>query len=175
MSSANRKSRIRCLWWGKWGGALLSVSLLIVFIASSFVQVSVVRSVPGWRGVQNAAVSAGCLWIHLDYFVPDATRADSPYVRGGTPVWEWSASAGEPSLFLWFRSMEYDQNWYGVLHSYKLSIPLWVPLLAVCVPTGWLFWSDHKRKKPGHCPSCGYSLTGNTSGTCPECGAVAVG
>jgi len=28
-------------------------------------------------------------------------------------------------------------------------------------------WS-HQRA--GHCPSCSYDLTGNTSGTCPECG-----
>jgi hypothetical protein len=29
---------------------------------------------------------------------------------------------------------------------------------------------------PGHCVTCGYDLTGNTSGTCPECGtAVAKG
>ena len=24
---------------------------------------------------------------------------------------------------------------------------------------------------PGHCPTCGYNLTGNTSGVCPECGS----
>jgi len=23
---------------------------------------------------------------------------------------------------------------------------------------------------PGHCTACGYDLTGNTSGVCPECG-----
>lgn len=27
------------------------------------------------------------------------------------------------------------------------------------------------RRKSGLCESCGYDLTGNTSGTCPECGA----
>jgi hypothetical protein len=27
-----------------------------------------------------------------------------------------------------------------------------------------------KRNKVGHCPTCGYDITGNTSGTCPECG-----
>jgi hypothetical protein len=25
---------------------------------------------------------------------------------------------------------------------------------------------------PGHCQTCGYSLTGNTSGICPECGTA---
>jgi hypothetical protein len=26
------------------------------------------------------------------------------------------------------------------------------------------------RKAAGECPACGYDLTGNVSGTCPECG-----
>jgi hypothetical protein len=30
-----------------------------------------------------------------------------------------------------------------------------------------------RRPGPGHCPSCGYDLTGNVSGVCPECGAAA--
>lgn len=29
---------------------------------------------------------------------------------------------------------------------------------------------DPYRAEPGHCASCGYNLTGNTSGVCPECG-----
>ena len=29
-------------------------------------------------------------------------------------------------------------------------------------------WREH-----GLCPACGYNLTGNTSGVCPECGAQA--
>ncbi len=28
----------------------------------------------------------------------------------------------------------------------------------------------HRRRKRGLCLACGYNLTGNTSGTCPECG-----
>lgn len=27
-----------------------------------------------------------------------------------------------------------------------------------------------RLSKPGCCPSCGYNLTGNISGVCPECG-----
>ena len=27
-----------------------------------------------------------------------------------------------------------------------------------------------RRPRPGHCRRCGYDLTGNISGTCPECG-----
>jgi hypothetical protein len=27
-----------------------------------------------------------------------------------------------------------------------------------------------RYRKPGHCTRCGYNLTGNVSGVCPECG-----
>lgn len=45
-------------------------------------------------------------------------------------------------------------------------IPLWIPFLlsiAVVIVT---------RRRPlwGHCRKCGYNLTGNESGRCPECG-----
>lgn len=48
-------------------------------------------------------------------------------------------------------------------------LPLWIPFLLVAVPTGVLWWRDLRRTRPGHC-RCGYNLTGNTSGMCPECG-----
>jgi len=31
-----------------------------------------------------------------------------------------------------------------------------------------------KRPQPGHCAQCGYNLTGNVSGICPECGTKIV-
>jgi hypothetical protein len=51
-----------------------------------------------------------------------------------------------------------------------VNIPLWAPLLLAGMPTFW-FWLRGRCKKPGHCQRCGYDLTGNTSGVCPECGA----
>jgi hypothetical protein len=31
-------------------------------------------------------------------------------------------------------------------------------------------WHPARRIPPGHCQKYGYSLTGNVSGVCPECG-----
>ena len=50
------------------------------------------------------------------------------------------------------------------------SIPLWIPFAAVGAPTVVLWFLGRRRPKPGHCRRCGYNLTGNTSGICPECG-----
>lgn len=54
----------------------------------------------------------------------------------------------------------------------QISFPLWIPLLAFLLPTIWLWrrgrLGDHSRR----CHQCGYDLTGNTSGRCPECGQV---
>jgi len=52
---------------------------------------------------------------------------------------------------------------------WTVIVPLWLPLLLCAVPAAWLWWRD-RSFSPGHCRSCGYDLTGNVSGICPECG-----
>jgi hypothetical protein len=51
----------------------------------------------------------------------------------------------------------------------ELSLPLWVLFAIITAPTTILWYRD-RRYKRGHCQSCNYNLTGNTSGICPECG-----
>lgn len=53
-----------------------------------------------------------------------------------------------------------------------ISIPLLVLLLAVPL-TALFWWLD--RWRPGFCRECGYNLTGNVSGRCPECGLLVPG
>ena len=53
-----------------------------------------------------------------------------------------------------------------------LFVPMWLPLLLVGVPTALLWWRDRRRFPPGYCQHCGYNLTGNVSGRCPECGTT---
>lgn len=51
----------------------------------------------------------------------------------------------------------------------EVSVPLWMLLGLFLVPTAFLWWRDRTYPK-GHCCQCGYDLTGNVSGVCPECG-----
>ena len=51
-----------------------------------------------------------------------------------------------------------------------ITVPMWMVLCLVGPPTAWL-WHLDRRPAPGKC-RCGYDLTGNTSGKCPECGQI---
>ena len=60
------------------------------------------------------------------------------------------------------------------LVTVRVSAPAWGPFLALAAYPTLAFirgplrrW---RRRKRGQCINCGYDLTGNESGTCPECG-----
>jgi hypothetical protein len=53
----------------------------------------------------------------------------------------------------------------------------WAPLWAIAAASGavacaagYRGWRRQRRSGHGRCPRCGYDLTGNVSGVCPECG-----
>lgn len=43
-------------------------------------------------------------------------------------------------------------------------------LVVLFAPAALLLIRHYRATPPGHCQSCGYDLTGNESGICPECG-----
>ena len=52
-------------------------------------------------------------------------------------------------------------------------LPLLVPPLAWVLRDNARRFEERQRadrRRAGLCPACGYDLTGNVSGTCPECG-----
>ncbi|TWT41260.1 hypothetical protein RAS1_39540 [Phycisphaerae bacterium RAS1] len=59
----------------------------------------------------------------------------------------------------------------GTLTSGWLHIPLWILLLPSAAVTVFV-WRKRERIASA-CEQCGYDLTGNVSGRCPECGAPA--
>lgn len=55
----------------------------------------------------------------------------------------------------------------------RATVPfdLAVPFFAIGLPSAFIYRLDRRRlTRPGNCQSCGYNLTGNVSGICPECG-----
>jgi hypothetical protein len=51
-------------------------------------------------------------------------------------------------------------------------VPFWFLVMASGASSVYLFRRARRRITPGHCRTCGYDLTGNLSGVCPECGDV---
>ncbi|MHC4066868.1 MAG: hypothetical protein ACYSUI_20520 [Planctomycetota bacterium] len=46
------------------------------------------------------------------------------------------------------------------------------PLFGALWATLFRRWCRRSRYAPGFCQGCGYDLTGNVSGVCPECGVA---
>ena len=165
MSSANKKSRIRWLWWGKWGGVAVCVLLFGLWQASGWRLVALECAEPTESGgyLRFIGFLGGALMV-VNPVDPITSPHDHQWrficrqwmdgrTQTPTPVsWNWR----------WW-------TWGG--NPFTITIPLWIPFLLIALPTIGLFILDKRRHRPGLCPSCGYSLTGNTSGTCPECGS----
>ena len=62
----------------------------------------------------------------------------------------------------------------GARWGVELRVPFWfLSLLFAVYPTVAFIrgpYRRHRRRKKGLCLKCGYDLTGNLSGVCPECG-----
>ncbi len=70
----------------------------------------------------------------------------------------------------WVPQFERSKSWGKKgAHETDVTVPLFLPFMIVASLTGIVWWPD-RRIPPGHCQKCGYSLTGNVSGVCPECG-----
>ena len=72
-----------------------------------------------------------------------------------------------------------DDNWLPSVGRFTfgsvLVVPFWIPVASLLVYPAIAFirgpllrW---RRRRKGLCLKCGYNLTGNESGKCPECGS----
>ena len=69
----------------------------------------------------------------------------------------------------WIGDNPPHQVYLGYLHFPLLGV---MAVLALSTVAFWL--PNHRAPVIGRCENCGYDLTGNVSGLCPECGATAV-
>jgi hypothetical protein len=63
-------------------------------------------------------------------------------------------------------------GFWVISHQTRITLPYWIVFLPTAPLSSVLIIRilRHVRKRSGICSRCSYSLTGNTSGTCPECG-----
>ena len=57
--------------------------------------------------------------------------------------------------------------------TYYVFVPIWMPLVALAVPSALAWWRRLRRFRPGQCRQCGYDRAGLGAGVvCPECGGA---
>ena len=85
----------------------------------------------------------------------------------------------DPFAFLGFTHIQGDidaaPGGGAVANSEEVAVPCWfLCTLTAILPAIWLWRRNRHRPATGdgmpHCAKCDYSLTGNVSGICPECG-----
>lgn len=109
------------------------------------------------------SLSAGLIGAATSYRVsPGAQR---PYSQGNGFDFRTS-----PRL-IWMR-LPCGQSLASGYKYRFVRVPLWAPLLASAVLTAMLWRRERRLPPPGHCRKCGYDLTANTTGICPECGTA---
>ncbi len=193
------KRRSRLLRFAKWGGVVVCVCLALASIASMWLTIVWNSGRPDATypyfdrdpdGGVEFGLGRGLSWVRWRPAIPALELRESirvekgelpprPTMRGATPARAGWTVRTHPFYFRgWpaFRvilPMTYTTNISGKTTTrrwtQRVTLPLWLPLLLIAIPTAFLWWREHRRPKPGHCP-CGYDLRGNVSGTCPECG-----
>lgn len=135
----------------RWGGVLLAASIMVAWMANLYWCVS---------------ASDGDTMISLHQGSVKVWKAGSAQSYTAGLVVEREDLLG-PELVPQMRRFR-PGGWVAI-------IPLWVPFLLVVAFTAILRRLDSRRFRSGHCQRCGYNLTGNVSGTCPECGTPTPG
>jgi|CXWL01.1.fsa_nt_gi hypothetical protein len=77
------------------------------------------------------------------------------------------------SLFVAIVTDATPSVWKSTTSTY-INIPYWFVGVLLATYPAWTLVGrpvyNYRRYRRGHCIKCGYNLTGNASGVCPECG-----
>jgi hypothetical protein len=143
------------------------------------------RRITKWVGVASCLllVSSMIASFHSTISWTSGTGRFGFGMRSGAFVLLWlpQVSQAQPRKHLTRGFSVTSHGWhfrsdYLVMPRYEsttwatgVTVPLWLLLALLAVPVAFV-WRRDRRAKPGHCEHCGYNLTGNVSGVCPECG-----
>ncbi len=148
----------------KWGGAVVTVLLVVAWVGSGWFFVSCtfgrpitetsgrLRSVHIVNGVVRSSSFTGMAGVFLPHGL------DAGLARG---------------------SFRWDADYFDSYTSASVVIPLWPAVVMLSLATGTAWRLDtlaRRRERLNHCPKCNYDRTGLAPGAvCPECGAGAGG
>ncbi len=138
----------------KWAGLVVCALIVVAWVVSQ--RWAVTGGGDGWwfaccGGNLEADISPACLADGWDLDVYSATFADADWDLD----WPLYASGKKGGL-----------PWTTV------HVPIWMVLAGVAILTAILWCRDPRCIPPGYCRKCGYDLTSNMSGVCPECGTA---
>ncbi len=143
MDDMRRRIRKRTL---KWAGLGLCSALAGMLIFGLF-----------WNACycgSNWAIGSANLTLHGSTFPNPDLLADA------SPGWHFGHVEGQP---IWWPKL------IRVTALKTLCIPIWMFLMPAATATAYLWYADRRPQIGGM--NCGYNLTSNASGVCPECGA----
>ncbi len=164
----------------KWGGSMSCVIVIVAWVLSVRYQANVYGDYATLNSIGGE--------LHLDYggekhraararFArePDAKRVlieKTKFIIAGREVDSAPLSSYFFCLGLRWPRFTRPVGPYPRNPAWSLVLPYWSLFAPVFVlaTIGWLT-TPRRRFRTGTCASCGYNLTGNVSGTCPECGA----
>ncbi len=119
-------------------------------------------------------MKGGFIWEDHD------THSNAMSLAGLHNLWRPMGLDGE-FKFIWRRKITRDDSSHSGRYSVRsfvrtwIIMPLWIPFLAFGIFPAIAFargpFRRWRQPGDGYCIRCGYDLTGNVSGVCPECGS----
>ena len=144
----------------KWGGAAVTVLLVVVWVGSC------------WKWRQNVTIGSTTLETATGFVIVGYMGEIDLIDRSGVFTWPKNPPRlviGPFEVYWWFWSWGTGTSYWRVL------IPLWLPTVPALAATVYLWRRDARlrsRSVLNLCPKCSYDRTGLApDATCPECGS----
>jgi len=149
--------------WVKWGWTTTCALMLLAFASGGIDLILEPLGFDPYSRPDYLLLTP--MWF--DFSAPTTHRGDRPALRWRDRPYQYytTLSGRGPKEALGLECplpLGSTQSWWIVL-------PLGWVFLLVTAPTAVLWWRDRPFPE-GHCRTCGYNLTGNVTGVCPECG-----